>query len=65
MSNSNNHDHAPLPTLIVGTRGGRIKGNNHVRYPDRTRFANLLVTLLDRADVPIEQVGDSSALLEI
>src|SRR5690606_25719361 len=45
MSNSNNHDHYPLPTLLVGTRGGRIKGNNHVRYPDRTRFANLLVTL--------------------
>jgi hypothetical protein len=65
MSNSNNHDHAPLPTLLVGTRGGRIKGNNHVRYPDRTRLANLLVTLLDRVDVPVEQVGDSTGLLEI
>jgi hypothetical protein len=63
MSNSNSHDHSPLPTLIVGNNGGRIKGNQHLRYPHRTRMANLLVTLLDRVDVPIEQVGDSTGLL--
>jgi hypothetical protein len=63
MSNSNSHDHSPLPTLIVGTNGGRIKGNQHVRYPDKTRFANLLVTLLDRVNIPVEQVGDSTGSL--
>ncbi len=63
MSNSNSHNHSPLPTLIVGTNGGRIKGNQHVRYPDRTRMANLLVTLMDRVDIPVEQVGDSTGLL--
>jgi hypothetical protein len=63
MSNSNSHDHGPLPALVVGTNGGRIKGNQHVRYPDKTPFANLLVTLLDRVNVPVEQVGDSTSLL--
>jgi hypothetical protein len=63
MSNSNSHDHFPLPTLVVGTRQGRIKGNQHVRCPDRTRFANLLLTLLERAEVPVDQFGDSTGLL--
>jgi len=59
MSNSNNHDHGPLPTLIVGTNGGRIKGNNHVRLPDDSKHANVLYTLLDRVNVPVDGVGDS------
>jgi hypothetical protein len=59
MSNSNNHDHAPLPTLIVGTNGGRIKGNNHVKLPDRAKHANVLYTLMDRVNVPVDGVGDS------
>jgi hypothetical protein len=63
MSNSNNHDHAPLPTLIVGTNGGRIKGNNHVRLPERTRHANVLYTLMDRVNIPVDGVGDSDSLI--
>jgi hypothetical protein len=59
MSNSNNHDHGPLPTLIVGTNGGRIKGNNHVRLPQDSKHANVLYTLLDRVNVPVDGVGDS------
>ena len=62
MSNSNLHDHFPLPTMVVG-RGGGIKGHQHVRVPDHTPLANLLVTLMQRADVPIEQFGDSSGVL--
>jgi hypothetical protein len=63
MSNSNNHDHGPLPTLIVGTNGGRIKGNNHVRLPEDTKHANVLYTLMDRVDVPVDGVGDSDGLI--
>lgn len=63
MSNSNNHDHFPLPTLIVGTRNGRIKGNQHVRVEDKTRFSNLLLTLMDRADIPVDKIGDSTGTI--
>ena len=59
MSNSNNHDHHPLPTLIVGTNGGRIKGNQHIQLPERTKHANVLYTLMDRVNVPVDAVGDS------
>jgi hypothetical protein len=60
MSNSNAHDHFPLPSAIVGGGCGRIKGNQHLQYADRTPVSNLMLTLLDRAGVPIESVGDST-----
>jgi hypothetical protein len=60
MSNSNSHNSFPLPTLVVGRGGGRLKGNQHLRYPDHTPLANLHVTLLERAGVPVESVGDST-----
>jgi hypothetical protein len=59
MSNSNNHDHGPLPTLIVGNNGGRIKGNNHVRLADKSKHANVLYTLMDRVNIPVDGIGDS------
>jgi hypothetical protein len=63
MSNSNAHDHFPLPNLVVGGAAGRLKGGRHLRYPDHTPMANLLVSLLDKAGVKQEQVGDSTGPL--
>jgi hypothetical protein len=62
MSNSNVHNHFPLPTLVVG-RGHGMKGGQHVRYEDHTPIANLLLTLLLRAGVPVEAIGDSTGEL--
>ncbi len=62
MSNSNAHDHFPLPTAILGGGGG-LKGNQHLRYPDRTPIANLHVALLNRAGIPMEKFGDSTGEL--
>jgi hypothetical protein len=63
MSNSNNHDSFPLPTLVFGGAGGKIKGNQHVRYADHTPIGNLLLTLLLRAGVDVDKVGDSTGEL--
>jgi Protein of unknown function (DUF1552) len=63
MSNSNNHDSFPLPTLVFGNAGGKIKGNQHLRYADHTPIGNLLYTLLLRAGVPVDKVGDSTGEL--
>jgi len=61
MSNSNSHNHFPLPSLVVNR--GLLKGNQHIRYPDRTPFANLHLTLLNRAGIPTDSVGDSTGEL--
>jgi hypothetical protein len=60
MSNSNLHNHFPLPTAIVGGGAGRIKGNRHLRYPDKTPIADMHLTILDRIGVPMETFGDSA-----
>ncbi len=61
MSNSNMHNHFPLPLTLVGGACGRVKGNQHLRYADHTPVANLLLAILDRAGVPTEKIGDSTA----
>ncbi len=60
MSNSNLHNHFPLPNLLAGGAAGRIKGGRHLRYPDHTPMANLLLTVLDRVGVPGDHLGDST-----
>jgi hypothetical protein len=63
MSNSNAHDHFPLPMALVGGACGTVKGGQHLRYPDRTPVSNMLLTVLNRAGVPIESLGDSTGEL--
>jgi hypothetical protein len=63
MSNSNAHDHFPLPSAILGGGCGKIKGGRHVRYPEETPVANLMMTALMRAGVPVESLGDSTGEL--
>ena len=60
MSNSNVHNHAPLPVLIAGGAAGRLKGGRHLMYPEGTPMSNLLLTILDKAGVGQEKVGDST-----
>ena len=62
MSNSNIHN-APLPVLIAGGAAGRLKGGRHLTYPEGTPMSNLLLTILDKAGVRQEKVGDSTGLL--
>jgi len=63
MSNSNAHDHFPLPNVVVGGAAGRMKGGRHLKYEDHTPMANLLVTMLDRVGVKENKLGDSTGLL--
>ena len=47
---------------IAGGAAGRVKGNRHLRYPDHTPMANLLLTMLDRVGVREEKLGDSTGM---
>jgi hypothetical protein len=65
MANPNQHDHNPLPMLLAGGGSGRLAGGRHIRAADDTPFANLLVSVLDKLDVPVAAFGDSTGALEI
>jgi hypothetical protein len=63
MSNSNVHNHGPLPVLVAGGSGGRLKGGRHLSYPENTPMSNLLVSVLNKAGVDQQAVGDSTGPL--
>jgi hypothetical protein len=63
MSNSNLHNHIPLPVLVAGGAAGQLKGGRHLQYTEGTSMGNLLLSVLAKAGVPKENVGDSSGLL--
>lgn len=63
MSDSNRHNNDPLPSAILGHAHGRIKGGQHLLYPQDSRHADLLLTLLERTEIPLESIGDSGGTL--
>jgi len=64
MSNSNAHDHYPLPSVILGKGGGTIKGGQHIMAEERTPVSNLMLTILDRIGLHKESLGDSTGRFE-
>jgi hypothetical protein len=64
MSDGNRHDHHNLPILIVGGGAGQIRGGRHLRYPQDTPVTNLYLTLLEKAGVPAETIGDSTGRID-
>ena len=63
MSNSNKHNNDPLPAALLGHAHGNIKGGQHVKYPQDSRFADLLQTIFDRNNIPVKSIGDSGGIL--
>ena len=52
--------------LLVAGRATGIEGGHHIRYPAGTPMTNLLLTMLDKANVPdVESLGDSTGRLEL
>jgi hypothetical protein len=65
MGDGNLHRHSDLPTLMAGSLGGRINAGRHLNYKLDTPMSNLLLTILDAVDVPIEKLGDSTGRLPL
>jgi hypothetical protein len=65
ISNSTRHSGQNLPLLLVGGGAGRLEGDRHLKYTDKPSIANLLVTLMDKLDVPVEKIGGSTGKLPL
>ncbi len=65
ISNSNAHSGDNLPLMLVGGHAGKIKGGRHLKYTNKPSSANLLLTIMDKMDYPVEKVGGSTAKLPI
>ena len=65
MSDGNQHNHTDLPIILAGGASGRLAGGRHLRHEKNTPMANLLVAMLEKLEVPVEKLGDSSGMLTI
>ena len=65
ISNSTRHSGDNLPLLVLGGGAGRLKGGRHLKYSGSPTMANLLVTLMDKLDVPVERLGGSTGRLPL
>ena len=65
MGDGNLHRHSNLPCLTAGKLGGQFDTGRHLAYKLDTTMSNLLVTILDRAGVPCDKIGDSTGPLEV
>ena len=63
ISNSSGHAGDNLPVILVGGGAGRLRGGRHLTYSDAPPLANMLVSLMDKFDMPVERIGSSTGKL--
>jgi Protein of unknown function (DUF1552). len=64
ISDGNAHTHHDLPLVLAGGGSCKIKGGEHIRYKPETPMNNLLLSMLDKAGVPAENLGDATGKLD-
>ena len=62
-SDGNAHNHDDLPVLVAGKGGGTIRTGQHVRCAKETPLNNLWLSMLERMDVGVPYLGDSTGKL--
>ncbi len=61
LSVPTSHSQRDLPIIIAGGSAGRIKGGRYIALPgDETPLTNLYLTMLEKAGVPVDKLGDST-----
>ena len=65
LSNPNTHAHVDLPLLVIGGRSLGIDGNRHLVVRRQEPMTNLLLTLLDKAGVRADTLGDSTGRMPV
>jgi hypothetical protein len=63
IGDGNRHNHDDLPILLAGRGGGTIETGRHIKLDTQTPLNNLYLSMLERMDVPVETLGDSTGKL--
>ena len=65
MGNSNQHLHYDVPHVLIGGASGRLEGDRHLAFPQRTvPTGSLLLSILDLFDIHLDSFGDSTGRIE-
>jgi hypothetical protein len=64
MSNSDKHNHYPIPNIVVGGGNGKMKlGGQHIELAEHTPIANVHLTLLQKVGLERDKWGDSTGYI--
>jgi Protein of unknown function (DUF1552) len=63
IGNGNLHNHERLPLVVAGGGAGKLEGGRYLSFKNDTRTSNMLRTILNKAGVETETLGDSTGLL--
>lgn len=63
-SDGNAHNHDNLPILLAGRAGGTIQTGRHIKYQNETPLNNLWLSMLERMDIRLPFLGDSTGALQ-
>lgn len=65
MGNSNQHLHYDVPHVLIGGASGKLKGDRHLAFEQRTvPTGNLLLSILDMYGIHLDHFGDSTGRIE-
>ena len=65
ISNSTNHSGVNLPILLVGGGAGWLQGGQHLHFDKEPTMADLLLTLMDQYQLPLDHIGGSTGRLSL
>jgi hypothetical protein len=60
MADGNIHNHRRCPLLVLGHGGGTLEGNLHLKAPDGTPMADVMLTLMHKLGLDNKSFGDST-----
>ena len=63
-SNSKTHNNTKYPLMLCGGKNFGFKHNQHVKYEQSIPMSNLLLTVLNKMNVPAKSFADSNGILE-
>jgi hypothetical protein len=65
ISNGNVHDHSPLPILLCGGGAGQLQGGRHIVFQNEPPLSNVVRSVLDKAGVHADRLGESTGVAEL
>ncbi|HXV60811.1 MAG TPA: DUF1552 domain-containing protein [Vicinamibacteria bacterium] len=65
MGDANLHNHRRCPLVVFGAANGRLQGGSHIKAPDGTPMANVMLALLNELGHERESFGDSTGEMSL
>lgn len=65
IQDGNRHNHSDLPLILAGHGGGRLKQGEMFWAGENTPVTNLYLSLLDKMNISVDRIGDSTEMLKI